>query len=133
MSKLPKHVFILHDPHGEYVADDLALKLGRTYQVRTLKGELLSGQPLNLKALIDNAFAVIIVNGRNLLHESLTSYAAVYAVPKAVFVTGGETRPGFALLASGTEILEHFSRETAPFWNRLKAKLDELQKASLLH
>lgn len=126
-----KHVLVLHDPDSFYYACLISAYLVNEYKIVTIQDLVMGGQPLNMKASVDNAFAVVIIDGRHLFHDTITAYTAEYAqaTGKAVFVqTEFLVKDSkFAQLAGDDQILTNISgSQDATFWHLLKDKLKAL-------
>ncbi len=106
--------------------------IGRDYKIITIQDLVLSGQPLNIKASVDNAFAVIIIDGHSVLNDTITAYAAQYANDdgKVLFVTIDPSMVEdnkFALLVGDESILSGISNDhNAQFWQSLREKLQSM-------
>jgi len=96
------------------------------FGVKTLESVILSGRPLNMKAEIDNAFAVIILDSNNLFIDTLTGFSVKYADRKSIFVFFGIKTASFLIWSWGFPTLELRSDSCSAFEENLKEQLSRL-------
>ncbi len=75
-----KKVLIIHDGGATYFADIVSRNLAdNNIEVQTLQEVLISGVPINIKTMIDNVSALIVLEGKVVLVDSITSACIAYA------------------------------------------------------
>lgn len=128
----PKCVLILHGLDRTHQANLISQAInGRlfpygAFTVKTLESVILSGRPLNMKAEIDNAFAVIIMDHKNLFIDTLTGFSVKYANQKSIFVSIGNKTEAFIFWSWGFPSLRYGSDPHSPFWRDLREQLSRL-------
>ncbi len=79
MAAKARPVLVVHCGDS-YWADQIVKKLQHNFNIQaiTLQDVLLSGRPLNLRDLIDNADTVLFLDDKHLFDDSITSALAFY-------------------------------------------------------
>lgn len=126
MAAKSRPVLVVHCG-GSHWADKIVEKLQNHFNIQaiTLQDVLLSGNPLNLKSLVDNAVTVLFLEDKYLFHDSITSALVSYAkeTGKAKPISFGNPGAGFTTEFQDFGILTYDYPIQTTFWDLLTAHI----------
>ncbi len=105
-------ILIIHDGITSYLADIVVSNLkGYGLASTTLREVLVSGRAINIKEMVDNASAVIVLDGKAVLTDSIASAAIAYAKDSGKTVVPVESSYAGRTISS----LDFFRAEMHPY------------------
>ncbi|KKS92659.1 MAG: hypothetical protein UV68_C0039G0005 [Candidatus Collierbacteria bacterium GW2011_GWC2_43_12] len=120
-------ILIVHNPSKTYLANEIVKGLKgryRKFEIATLRDHLLSGEPLNLKRMVDDVSTVVILDDPNLFTDTITDALVHYSIECHKFLPVCDVEPSaLFLLELKSSYLTHSPDPDDVFWDLLANRI----------